>query len=254
MTPPPAAGSRSAAACRDGEIELRDLAGRVQRVCADTALAGQNGSRRRYRFAVDGGAYLLIDTTDGRPQRVEWGHQSPEYGCDGAACSGLAFARPDFNGRQAITLDDTRLEREAPADGGQDAGPLLLRARLGALGHVGAACDTGVTVNFSDNSYTRFCAFGGNGYAQGDDGLPVYSFSDIDGGLIQVRTDRAGQITGVAMPADGLRCVVAACTGVSFSPPDARGARVLALIGTTLHSADGSRAATLNGQLLLNGD
>lgn len=226
-----------------------------QRACAESALASQNGGRRRYRFAVDGGAYLLIDTEQGRPLRIEWGHAEPEYGCDGDGCTGVQFARPDFNGRQAITLDRTRLNREAAADTAADAAPRVLSAQLAALGNVGAVCETGVTVNFSDHSYTRFCAYGGNGYAQGDDGLPLFRFSDVDGSEIEVRTDSGGRtITAVAMTAEGLRCTGAACAGAGFSPPDARGNRVLSLLGTALTSADGSRSATLNGQLLLNGD
>ncbi|MCX7071857.1 MAG: hypothetical protein NTW01_12820 [Gammaproteobacteria bacterium] len=245
-------------ACREGEVQLTSSAGKTKQLCADSALASQTGSRRRYRYSLGRDAYLLIDTTAGAVMRVEYGHRSPEYGCDGEACSGLSFGKPDFNGRQEITLSDTRLAREAPVDDGTQDGPVTLTARLGALGNVGAVCDTGVTLNFSDNSYTRFCAFGGNGYAQGEDGTPVYSFSNVDGGVIRLRTDRNGSIRSVEMSdasaGDTLRCVAAACAGVSFSPPDARGGRTLSLFGTQLHSADGSRSATLNGQLLLSGD
>lgn len=245
-------------ACREGEVRLTSSAGKTEHHCADSALASQTGNRRRYRFSLGRDAYLVIDTTAGATVRVEYGHRSPEYGCDAEACSGLSFGRPDFNGRQEITLDGTRLAREAPVDDGAQDGPVTLTARLGALGNVGAVCDTGVTLNFSDNSYTRFCAFGGNGYAQGEDGMPVYSFSNVDGGVIRLRTDRDGRIRSVEMTdaaaGDTLRCAAAACAGASFSPPDLRGGRTLSLIGTPLHSADGSRSATLNGQLLLSGD
>ena len=233
-------------------------AGKTEQHCADSALASQTGSRRRYRYVLGRDAYLLIDTTAGAATRVEYGHRSPEYGCDGEACSGMTFGKPDFNGRQDITLSGTALAREAPVDDGAQDGPVTLTARLSALGNVGAVCDTGVTLNFSDNSYTRFCAFGGNGYAQGEDGMPVYSFSNVDGGVIKLRTDQAGSIRSIEMSgasaSDGLRCVAAACAGASFSAPDARGSRTLALIGTRLHSADNSRSATLNGQLVLSGD
>ncbi|WP_273453571.1 hypothetical protein [Nevskia ramosa] len=254
---PPAvpAGKQSPGeACREGEVVITSAAGKTEQHCADSALASQTGSRRRYRYVLGRDAYLLIDTTAGAATRVEYGHRSPEYGCDGEACSGLMFGKPDFNGRQNITLSGTALAREAPVDDGTQEGPVTLTARLSALGNVGAVCDTGVTLNFSDNSYTRFCAFGGNGYGQGEDGLPVYSFSNVDGGVIKLRTDQAGAIRSIEMSGEGLRCVAAACAGASFSAPDARGSRTLALIGTQLHSADNSRSATLNGQLVLSGD
>ncbi|WP_293391154.1 hypothetical protein [Nevskia sp.] len=245
-------------ACREGEVVITSAAGKTEQHCADSALANQTGSRRSYRYKLGRDAYLLIDTAAGAATRVEYGHRSPEYGCDGEACSGLMFGKPDFNGRQNIRLSGTALAREAPVDDGAQDGPITLTARLGALGNVGAVCDTGVTLNFSDNSYTRFCAFGGNGYAQGEDGLPVYSFSNVDGGVIKLRTDQAGIIRSIEMSGElsreGLRCAAAACAGASFSAPDARGSRILALIGTQLHSADNSRSATLNGQLLLSGE
>lgn len=244
--------------CREGEVDITSAAGKTEQHCADSALASQTGSRRRYRYVLGRDAYLLVDTTAGAATRVEYGHRSSEYGCDGEACSGLMFGKPDFNGRQDITLNGTTLAREAPVDDDAQDGPVTLTARLTALGNVGAVCDTGVTLNFSDNSYTRFCAFGGNGYAQGEDGMPVYSFSNVDGGVIRLRTDQAGSIRSIEMSgdsaSDGLRCVAAACAGASFSAPDARGSRTLALIGTPLHSADNGRSATLNGQLVLSGD
>lgn len=252
----PTAASASPAAddgcAKGGRLAIQAAAERVE--CLEATRAMQHGNSRHYRYTGnrDRGWYLLLVTQNGELQRIESGHRTPEHGCDGTACGGVRFGRPDFNGLSAITFTGTVLAREAPAGDG-DEGPLTLSGTLSTWGQTSAVCDDGVTLNFSDNSYTRFCPRGGNGYARDGDNV-VYHFHDADGGTVSVTVDERRRIRTIELTPDGLSCRDGQCSGSQMLPPDAAGNQGIQFTGSQLHSGDQSRAVVLNGVLTLTAE
>lgn len=252
----PATASASAAVddgcAKGGRLAIQASAERVE--CLEATRAMQHGNSRSYRYtgSRDRGWYLLLVTLNGELQRIESGHRTPEHGCDGAACGGVRFGRPDFNGLSAITFTGAVLAREAPTGDG-DAGPLTLSGTLSTWGQTSAVCDDGVTLNFSDNSYTRFCPRGGNGYARDGDNA-VYHFHDADGGTVSVTVDDRRWIRRVELTPDGLSCRDGQCSGSQLLPPDAAGNQGIQFTGSQLHSGDQGRAVVLNGVLTVTAE